>query len=444
MTPSRPQNEQPQGELFKTELERIIDPEHALVKLARAVDWKRFDELFEPLFCEDNGCPGLPTRLIVGLHYLKYAFDLSDDAVVGQWLENPYWQYLCGGRWFEHKAPLESSSLCRWRGRIKEAGAEAMLEETIMGALRTGALRKGDLKRVNVDTTVQEKNIRHPTDARLYARMLERLAKEARNNGVKLRQSYARVSRQALRRQGCLAHAKKFKQAGRETRRLKKYLERLSRDIQRKAPMPQGKLAELLLLAARLLKQQKHDKNKLYSVHEPQVQCIAKGKAHKKYEFGNKVSVAATARGNWIVGVKSFEGNPYDGHTLRQALEQVERLTKVAPEQAVCDQGYRKHNYQGPCRIEIVRPRRDGITKRMQFWWKRRSAIEPKIGHLKSDNRMDTNRLKGEPGDKLNSILCGCGSNLRKLLKKLLFWLYFLRLLTLVPPRLRLFSPAAA
>ena len=425
MTPKRPAGEEPQGEIFQTELARFIDMKHALVKLAHAVDWAQFDRRFEPLYCADHGSPALPTRLLVGLHYLKYACDLSDEAVVAQWVENPYWQYFCGGRWFEHQAPLEASSLCRWRGRVKDAGAEAMLRETIQSGLKLGYVKASDLRRVNVDTTVQEKNIRHPTDARLYDRMRERLVKAARTNGVKLRQSYARVGKRALRRQGDHARRRQFKKAARETNRLKKYLARVTRDLQRKAPAPGEKLAALLALAGRLLRQQKHDQKKLYSVHEPQVQCIAKGKAHKKYEFGDKVSVATTARHNWVVGALDFPDNPYDAHTLPEALQQVARVTGVTLQQAACDQGYRGHTYAGPCRVEIVRRHRRGLPRRTLFWWDRRSAVEPKIGHLKSDHRLDRNRLKGELGDKLNVILAGCGSNLRKLLNGLLGWLHF-------------------
>ena len=184
-----------------TILEKIINPQHPLVRLAQALDWQRFDELFAPTFHPANGRPGLPTRLMVGLQYLKYAYDLSDEAVLAGWLENPYWQYFCGGVYFEHDLPLDSSSLTHWRQRIAAAGAEELLAETLRCGLDLKLVKPTSLRRINVDTTVQPKHIRHPTDARRYDRARERLVKAARQQGVVLRQNYNRVAKRALRRQ---------------------------------------------------------------------------------------------------------------------------------------------------------------------------------------------------------------------------------------------------
>jgi len=115
-------------------LAKIINRQHALVMLADRIDWKRFEELFSATFHPGNGRPGLPTRLMVGLHYLKYAFDVSDDEVLAGWMENPYWQYFCGGVYFEHQLPLDSSSMTRWRERIAEAGAEELLKRRLGAA----------------------------------------------------------------------------------------------------------------------------------------------------------------------------------------------------------------------------------------------------------------------------------------------------------------------
>ena len=407
-----------------TILEKIINPHHPLVRLARALDWKRFDALFAPTFHPANGRPGLPTRLMVGLQYLKYAYDLSDEAVLAGWLENPYWQYFCGGVYFAHELPLDSSSLTHWRQRIAAAGAEELLVETLRCGLDLKLVKPTSLRRINVDTTVQPKHIRHPTDARLYDRARERLVKAARQAGVPLRQNYNRVAKRALRRQSGYARAKQFVRARRETKKLKTILGRVLRDIRRHVAQPNGKLGVLLPLAERLLAQQQHDQHKLYSIHEPEVVCLAKGKPHRPYEFGCKVTVSTTARDNWVVGAQALPGNPYDGHTLTAALQQVERLTGHLPDQAVCDLGYRGHGYAGPCRIEIVNRYRKTLSRAVRYWHRRRSAIEPVIGHLKSECRLERNRLKGRLGDQLNAVLAGCGLNFRKLLKGLraLFW----------------------
>ena len=400
-------------------LARIINRQHALVTLADRIDWKHFEDLFSATFHPENGRPGLPTRLMVGLHYLKYAFDVSDDDVLAGWMENPYWQYFCGGVYFEHQLPLDSSSMTRWRERIAEAGAEELLAETLRCGLDMKAIKASSLKRINVDTTVQAKHIRHPTDARLYDRARERLVKEAEKAEIPLRQNYNRVGKRALRRQNGYAKAQQFDRARRETRKVKTLLGRVVRDIQRKAPEPAAKMAELLALSERLLQQKREDHHKLYSIHEPQVECLAKGKPHKPYEFGCKVSVSTTARDNWVVGVMALLGNPYDGHTLDRTLKQVERLTGYKPEQAVCDLGYRGHKYEGRCRVEIVNRYRKAVRGSMRFWHRRRSAIEPVIGHMKGDCRMERNMLKGVLGDKMNAMLAGCGINFRKLLRKL-------------------------
>ncbi|MRR59331.1 MAG: IS5 family transposase, partial [Deltaproteobacteria bacterium] len=270
---------------------------------------------------------------------------------------------------------------------------------------------------VNVDTTVQEKHVRYPTDARLYDRCRERLVEAARDRGIELRQTYTRKGKKALRKQSGYAHAQQFKRARKETRALKTYLGRVARDIERKAIIIDKDLQDLLDLTYRLLSQSKHDKNKLYSIHEPEVECISKGKIHKRYEFGCKVGIATTAKENWAVGSLAIHGNAYDGHTLKQTLNQVERIIGSSPIQAACDLGYRGHNYEGPCTILIANRYRKSIPASLKRWWKRRSAVEPVIGHMKHEHGMERNRLKGLDGDFVNAILSACGYNLRKLLR---------------------------
>lgn len=366
------------------------------------------------------GAPAKSVRLMVGLHYLKYAFNETDESVVARWVENPYWQYFCGYTHMQHVCPIHPTCMTKWRHRVGDARLAEMLAETIDLAVRQKHLPEKDLQRVIVDTTVQEKNITHPTDSKLLFRAIVKLAQAARREGITLRQTYVRVGKFGAIRAARYAHAKQFGRMQRENRRLKTYVGRLIRDIRRKAAGVSVELAKLLELAGRLIRQQPQDKDKLYSLHEPDVRCIAKGKAHKRYEFGQKVSVATTNRGNWIVATMMVPGNPYDGHTLAGTLAAVETITGIAVAEACVDKGYRGHDYTGPATIHIgaagrQRPRAERLRRR------RRSAVEPKIGHLKTDCRMNRCFLRGLPGDAINAILSAAGSNLRKLLKLFLF-----------------------
>ena len=416
MKPKQSPVKKRQGDLFRVELVRIIDRGHGLVKLSEAVDWDRLEGVFGTTYCDDNGRPGVSTRLMVALHYLKYTHNLSDEEVVYGWVENPYWQYFSGMKWFEHKVPINPSSMTRWRKRIGEAGAEELLKETIETGLKLKAVKSYQLKRVNVDTTVQEKEIRFPTDARLYDRARQRLVDAAKERGVALRQNYNRKSKQLLHKQNRYAHAFQMMRARRCTRRLKTFLGRVIRDIERKYPEPDEQLQTLLDVGTRIFHQKRKDKNKTYSVHAPEVECISKGKAHKRYEFGCKVSVAATSRGGWFVGAMAVHGSPYDGHTLTGALRQIERIAG-RPEYAFVDRGYRGHGYQGDVKVHVDKVRRGKIARSMWRWMKRRAAIEPGIGHLKRKHRMDRNRLKGIQGDQVNAILSAAGMNFSKLLR---------------------------
>lgn len=439
MKPKKSPVHERQGNLFRVELARIIDRGHGLVKLAEAVDWHRLDEMFGSTYCPDNGRPGVSTRLMVALHYLKYTHNLSDEEVVACWVENPYWQYFSGMKWFEHDVPIDPSSMTRWRKRIGEAGAEGLLRETLEAGLKIKAVKPHQLKRINVDTTVQEKEIRFPTDARLYDRARQRLAEAAKDRGISLRQNYNRKSKHALYMQSRYAHAQQMQRARQCTRKLKTYLGRVIRDIERNYQKPDEPLRNLLEIGRKIFHQQRTDKNKTYSVHAPEVECISKGKAHKRYEFGCKVSVAATSRGGWFVGAQAVHGNPYDGHTLSDALSQVERMG-IRPEQAFVDMGYRGHNYAGPVEVHVDKRHRGRTAKSLWRWMKRRAAIEPGIGHLKREHRMDRNRLKGKEGDCINAILSAAGMNFSKLLRWAgdLLRLFFLWIFSLCKPQLYL------
>jgi len=423
----RPKSEpkQVERELFQSELAQIIDLRHSLVKLGTSIDWASFEAALGATYHPTQGAPGSPTRLMVALHYLKYQHDLSDEDVVLHWLENPYWQHFSGERYFQHRLPIDASSMTRWRQRLGEAGAEQMLRETIAAGIRMGAIRSADLKRVNVDTTVQTKAVRYPTDARLYHRCRERLVKMARGEGVAIKQSYRHVGKRLLLGSSRYAHARQMKRARACTRKLRTQLGRVIREIERQVTEPSEKLSKLLATAHRIYAQQRHDKNKVYSVHEPEVECIAKGKAGKPYEFGNKVSVAVTSRGGWLVGAKSFSGNPYDGHTLAEQIKQVGSMIGDRVREAHVDMGYRGHDYSGAVVVHVDKRTRGRTPRALWRWMKRRAAVEPSIGHLKNEHRLERNRLRGTYGNAINAMLAAAAMNFHKLLGA--YWLYFLR-----------------
>jgi IS5 family transposase len=303
--------------------------------------------------------------------------------------------------------PIEPSSMTRWRKRLGEAGAEQMLRATIETGIKMGAIGAAQLKRINVDTTVQTKSIRFPTDARLYNRCRERLVKIARQQGLVIKQSYEHVGRRLLMQLSRYAHARQMKRAGAATRKLRTQLGRVMREIERKVTEPTEKLSKLLETARRIHAQQRHDKNKVYSVHEPEVECIAKGKAGKPYEFGNKVSVAITSRGGWLVGAKSFTTNPYDGHTLAAQMKQVKSMI-----------GERVGE------VHVDKRRRGRTPRPLWRWMKRRAVVEPSIGHLKNEHRLEHNRLKGVADDALDAIVSAAAMNFHQLLGA--FWRIFL------------------
>jgi len=408
--------EQPQRALFEVELVQLIDMRHPLVELGRRIDWVSFEALLGATYHPTLGAPGISTRLMVALHYLKYQHDLSDELVVAHWVENPYWQQFSGEHYFQHRAPIDGSSMTRWRQRLGEAGAEQMLRATIETGMAMGAIGPAQLKRLNVDTTVQTKAIRYPTDARLYHRCRERLVKQARRDGLVIKQSYKHAGKKLLIAAGRYAHARQMKRARAATRKLRTQLGRVVREIERQVTEPSQKLSKLLEAACRIHAQQRHDKNKVYSVHEPETACIAKGKAGKPYEFGNKVGVAVTSRGGWLVGAKSFSGNPYDGHTLAAQMKQVRSMIGDQAREVHVDMGYRGHDYAGQAAVHIDKRHRGRTPKALWRWMKRRAAVEPSIGHLKNEHRLERNRLRGTYGDTINAVLSAAAMNFHKLL----------------------------
>ena len=350
--------------------------------MSETIDWQLFEQKFGRVMKASGGRPALPTRLMVGLHYLKGLYDESDESVVAKWVENPYWQYFCGEQMFQHELPCHPTSLVKWRKQIGTDGFEQLLGQIIQTAMRSTVMKLKEIERVNVDTTVQEKAVAFPTDARLYQQARIILVRAARKRGIKLRQSYVRVGKYAFFNQSRYRVARQLKRARKHTRKLRTYLGRVIRDIERKLPQPDAKMLLLLNQAKQIEQQQRNDSNKLYSMHAPEVECIAKGKVHKRYEFGCKVVFVTTSASNWIVGAAAIHGNPYDGSTLSDVISQTKRLTGVSPKQAAVDKGFRGTKYHPDGLQVLVAGTRTfkGVLRRLV---KRRSAIEPVIGHLK-------------------------------------------------------------
>ena len=224
--------------------------------------------------------------------------------------------------------------------------------------------------------------------------------------------------------QGRYAHAKQHKRANRALRKLKTYLGRTIRDTRRKTAHDAGlqdTFHRSLWLAQRVLTQKRRDPNpKVYSLHAPEVECIGKGKAHKPYEFGCKVSIATTNKrapgGQFITHIKALHGNPYDGHTLQDVIAEMEAWSGVSAQRIYVDKGYRGHNYANKFKVYRSGQKR-GLTPTIKKELRRRSAIEAVIGHIKTDGRLDRNFLKGRDGDRINAILAGAGYNFRLVLK---------------------------
>jgi transposase, IS5 family len=432
-----------QTDLLRSRLDAIIDMGHPLVKLAQTIDWSFLERQFGAVYEDKPGRPPLPTRLMAGLAILKHTYDLSDEVLCERWLENPYYQLFCGEEFFQHRLVFDRSSLTRWRQRMGEEKLQALLQESLSVATETKAIKPSDLNRVIVDTTVQPKNVMFPTDARLLNRAREILVRLAKRYGVKLRQSYARVGKFALIKHQRYAHAKQFKRANRALKKLKTYLGRIIRDIGRKlggnADLLGGIVLERMLARARrVLEQKQHQRGaKVYSLHAPEVECIGKGKAHRPYEFGVKVSVATTLAhakgGQFVTHVKALPGNPYDGHTLATVIPEMETLIGNIIERLLGDKGYRGHNAPPDYKFRVFTSgQKRRVTPQIKRELRRRSAVEPVIGHLKSEHRMGRNYLWHRHGDAANAVLAAVGYNFRRLIK-------WLRLLLLeIPARLSL------
>jgi len=419
------------NDFFRSRLTQVINMNHELVRLADRVDWSHIDTQLQPFFA-NVGRPAIPSRLMVGLHLLKSMHCLSDEAVCELWIENPYYQYFCGEEFFQHRLPIQRSSMTHWRKRVGEDFFQKLLQESLRIAFEEKALKTQQLTRVVVDTTVQPKAVAYPTDVNLMSKAMNALVNLAKENNVELRQTYQRVVKRALIKSGRYRHAKQMRRAKREEKFIRIRLGRILRDIRRKIEGDtalRSKFSTLLRKAAIIYTQSRHSDEKLYSLHAPETECIGKGKAHKPYEFGCKVSVMTHVNpspgGHFVLSIGALHHNPFDGHTLEPVLKSYTEQTGITPERIYVDKGYQGHRYEPRTRVFKSGQKRGvhGVIKREL---RRRSVIEPIIGHLKSDHSLSRNYLKGILGDKINAILAGVGYNFRLLLRWLrFFWFQF-------------------
>jgi len=419
----------PQLNIFKTPLKNFINMQHELCILAHEIDWESIENDLSKYY-SNIGRPSVPIRKMVGLMLLKRIYNLSDERVVDRWSENPYWQYFCGEVNFQTKKPIDPTDFVYFRERIGEEGAERLLKVSIDLFEKEAADNE-----VLIDTTVQEKNITYPTDAKLHKKIIEQIRKIAGDEDIKLRQSYKRIVKQLMIEQRFRSHPKRMKKAKAAERKLKTIAGRVTRDLERKLnPVQLSDYKPIINIFYAILKQKKSDRNKIYSIHEPGVRCIAKGKEAKKYEFGNKSGIALSRKHGIIVSAIGFEGNPYDGHTLDDQLNQIERLTGKRPKVAIVDRGYRGKKKIGETEICSPKPIKNATAyrkRKVRLRFRARAGIEPVIGHIKHDHRMLRNYLKGTLGDKVNTIMAATGFNLMKKLNQIkneLLWQIFLLL----------------
>ena len=418
-----------QSSLF-FDFEDTLNQKHPLYILANMIHWHVFEEAFLPLYSQTQGRPGKPIRLMVGLLMLKHIRNVSDEGVVEQWSENIYYQYFCGETSFVSGLPCEASELVHFRHRIGEKGIELILKESI----RINGSDSHD-DNVNIDTTVQEKNITFPTDAKLHNKIIKKCQSISKEEQLPVRQTYTRTLKKLSIDQRFRNHPKNKAKAHKADRKIKTIAGRLVREVERNLPLNSIRQVDLDLYK-QVLSQKRNSKNKVYSLHEPEVCCISKGKEHKKYEFGNKASFVKTDTGV-IVGAMGFR-NEYDGHTLEPVLEQVKRLTGKLPKRGKVDRGYRGRKQIGETEILIPSPPKKSMSyyqqKKLSNAHKKRAGIEPIIGHIKTDHRLNRNFYKGVVGDNINIMLAASGFNFKRMMNKWKksFWHFFQRWIKLL------------
>ena len=429
-------NPKKQPELFRPMLVDFIDDKHELVLLSEKIDWDYFEKEFSPLYSK-TGNPSHPIRFMVGCLLLKHLYNLGDETLASAWIMNPYMQYFCGRVFFEHQFPCDPSNFVHFRKRIGEKGIEKIFSYSV----RMHDAKTSTSNFVLSDTTVQENNTTFPTDAKLCKKVIDYCNKIAENEGIKQRQRYTKVSKQLVRNTYNGKHPKRAKLARKSQRQLKTIAMRLIRELERNFTAEQQEFyRESMELYTKAVTQKRNDTDKVYSLHKPFTRCIAKGKAHKQYEFGNKVGLVTTSnKGKKIIlGIKAFLQTPYDGHTIEPLLEQMETGGQQLPKELVYDRGGKGKSEIKGVKISIPGvPRKTDTayqkhTKRKKF--RTRAAIEPIIGHLKTDFRLAQNYFLGETGPQINALLSATAWNMKKMMEilKEKIYFYFLNLIRLL------------
>lgn len=415
---------------FYSTFEEQLSHQHPLYILANKINWNIFEQAFAKHYSQE-GRPAKPIRLMVSLLILKHIRNISDESVVEQWFENIYYQYFSGEKSYACAAPCEASELVHFRNRIGTAGIELIFKESIR--INDKDSNEQD---ATTDTTVQEKNITYPTDNKLHRKIIKKCIAIAGKEGIELRQRYTRTVKKLLFAQRFRNHPKNKGRARKADKKIKTIAGRLVRELERK--LPPSLHQDILTLFKKVLAQKKTDRNKIYSLHEPDVQCISKGKEHKKYEFGSKVSIITTKTTGVIIGALNIEKNVHDSKTLEPALAQQQRLTGIILKNNFVDRGYR--GVKEVLGTKIIIPDTPGKQRtayqkqQLRKGFKRRAAIEPKIGHLKQDHRLSRNFYKGLKGDNNNIMLAAAAMNFKRMMNlytKMLLG-FFMRLFCLI------------
>ena len=415
---------------FYSTFEEQLSHSHPLYILANKINWNIFEEAFSKLYSTE-GRPAKSIRLMVSLLMLKHIRNISDESVVEQWFENIYYQYFSGEKSYACGMPCEASELVHFRNRIGDEGIELIFKESI----RVNG-KDGQQKQATTDTTVQEKNITYPTDNKLHRKIIKKCIAIAREQGIEQRQTYRRILKKLLMDQRFRNHPKNKGKARKADKKVKTIAGRLVRELERK--LPPGLHQTILTLFKQVLAQKKTDSNKIYSLHEPHVQCISKGKEHKKYEFGSKVSIITTKNTGVIIGALNIEKNVHDSKTLAPAIEQQQRLTGIILKNNFVDRGYRgvKEVLGTKITIPDTPPKQRTAYEKQQLrkGFKRRAAIEPKIGHLKQDHRLSRNFYKGIKGDNRNVMLAAAALNFKRIMNiyKQMFFDFFIRMIYII------------
>jgi IS5 family transposase len=419
---------QSQGRIFEHPLSKQLNPKNKLYQLRSLINW---NDLESKALCHVDikqfGRDRKSHRVMLALLMLQAMYNGSDSFTAEELTENMYWQYFCGYEYLKKDPIVSEATIRRFRNLLGETGYNEIMKELLRVGMKTGALKKKDLESAIIDTTVQIKNIKHPHDAYLMETARKKVVELCKELGISLNETYAKSFKINMIQLWKYSKDSKVKKRWKSLKKLKTLLGRLIRICERgiiksnlilsfsdqETLFKSKKIHAQSVLKKYEKEEYKKDHKVLYSFHASEVECIGKGKLNKPYEFGNKVGIAISGRGNFILAVKSFHGNPYDGHTLDQTVEEVRKIVdKSFINKYFVDLGYVGSNFREKGKVYTPKSRKN-LTKADKLMQKRRSAIEPIIGHLKNYCRMGRNYLKGKIGDIINPIISAIGLNLR-------------------------------